>query len=191
MRKVRAETSEIRSFELEPMPGESLPPFEAGAHIDVFPLPGLGRQYSLVNAPDDGGRYLIGVKRELNGRGGSTAMHSQLREGCTVRIGHPRNNFALRQSGGRSILLAGGIGVTPLLSMAQSLSAKGAEIASPRAGGDASGIVAFRLPDEAPGRTAARLRAAGVFVVERRGCVRASPHFYNSTDDLDRLLRAL
>jgi selenocysteine lyase/cysteine desulfurase len=75
--------------------------------------------------------------------------------------------------------------------LCEGLAARGAEIASPRAPGQASGIVAFRLPDEAPGKTAARLRAAGVFVVDRRGCVRASPHFYNSSEDLDRLLRAL
>jgi len=75
--------------------------------------------------------------------------------------------------------------------LCEGLAARGAEIASPRAPGHASGIVAFRLPDEAPGHTAARLRAAGVFVVERRGCVRASPHFYNSPDDLEQLLRAL
>jgi selenocysteine lyase/cysteine desulfurase len=75
--------------------------------------------------------------------------------------------------------------------LCEGLAARGAAIASPRGPGQASGIVAFRLPDEAPGRTAARLRAAGVFVVERRGCVRASPHFYNSPGDLERLLRAL
>jgi selenocysteine lyase/cysteine desulfurase len=75
--------------------------------------------------------------------------------------------------------------------LCEGLAARGAEIASPRGPGEASGIVAFRLPDEAPGRTAARLRAAGVFVVERRGCVRASPHFYNSPEDLERLLRNL
>ncbi len=71
------------------------------------------------------------------------------------------------------------------------LAARGAAIASPRDAGQTSGIVAFTLPDEAPARTAARLRAAGVFVVERRGCVRASPHFYNTSEDLERLLRAL
>jgi selenocysteine lyase/cysteine desulfurase len=75
--------------------------------------------------------------------------------------------------------------------LCDALSEHGAEIASPRGPGEASGIVAFRMPDEAPGKTAARLRAAGVFVVERRGCVRASPHFYNSPEDLDRLIRAL
>jgi len=71
------------------------------------------------------------------------------------------------------------------------LAARGALIASPRAPEQASGIVAFTLPGETPARTAARLRAAGVFVVERRGCVRASPHFYNSPEDLDRLIAAL
>jgi selenocysteine lyase/cysteine desulfurase len=75
--------------------------------------------------------------------------------------------------------------------LCEQLAERGAEIASPRQPGEASGIVAFRLPGEPPGKTAARLRGAGVFVVERRGCVRASPHFYNSSEDLDRLIRAL
>lgn len=127
VRQIRAETSEIRSFVLEAFPGETLPPFEAGAHVDVFPLPGFCRQYSLVNDPADRSRYVLGVKRELNGRGGSSAMHSQLAEGTRLRISRPRNNFALRKNTGRSILLAGGIGITPLLSMAQTLSARGAD----------------------------------------------------------------
>jgi selenocysteine lyase/cysteine desulfurase len=75
--------------------------------------------------------------------------------------------------------------------LCEGLAARGAEIASPRGAGLSSGIVAFRLADEPPARTVARLRAAGVFVVARRGCVRASPHFYNSPGDLERLLRAL
>jgi selenocysteine lyase/cysteine desulfurase len=75
--------------------------------------------------------------------------------------------------------------------LCEALAARGAEVASPRVPGQASGIVAFTLPDEAPARTAARLRAKGVFVVARRGCVRASPHFYNSSEDLERLLHAL
>lgn len=127
VRQVRAETSEIRSFVLEPCPGETLPPFEAGAHIDVFPLPGFCRQYSLVNDPADHSRYVIGVKREQAGRGGSSAMHALVSEGTRLTISRPRNNFALRPNSGRSLLLAGGIGVTPLLSMAQSLAARGAE----------------------------------------------------------------
>ncbi|HEU5096023.1 MAG TPA: PDR/VanB family oxidoreductase [Reyranella sp.] len=127
VRQIRAETSEIRSFVLEAHPGQSLPPFEAGAHIDVFPMPGFCRQYSLVNDPADRSRYVLGVKREQNGRGGSSAMHSQLSEGSHLRISGPRNNFSLHGNRGRSLLLAGGIGVTPLLSMAQALAARGAD----------------------------------------------------------------
>ena len=126
IRRIRAESSEIRSFEFAALDGEPLPAFRAGAHILVTPFPGLTRPYSLVNDPGDRSRYLIGVKRELNGRGGSSAMHTHLREGGTVRIGAPRNNFALRPDGpGRRLLLAGGIGVTPLLSMAQVLAREG------------------------------------------------------------------
>ncbi len=124
IREIRRETSEIRSFILEPRPGETLPPFRPGAHIDVCPVPGFIRQYSLAGDPADGSHYLIGVKREQNGRGGSSAMHSQLQEGGTLKISRPKNNFALRDTGGRSILLAGGIGVTPLLSMAQALASE-------------------------------------------------------------------
>ena len=123
--RIRQETSQIRSFVLEPSAGQTLPPFEAGAHIDVAPAPNVIRQYSLVNDPSDRGPYLLGVKREVNGRGGSLAMH-QLREGSCLKISPPRNKFALRQDGARSILIAGGIGVTPLLSMAQSLAYRGA-----------------------------------------------------------------
>lgn len=127
VRSVRSETAEIRSFVLEPKDGETLPPFEAGAHIDVFPIQGLVRQYSLVNDPADRGRYVLGVKREQNGRGGSSAMHGTLQEGCTLRISRPKSHFALRPNTGRNVLLAGGIGVTPLLSMSQALAARGAE----------------------------------------------------------------
>ncbi|WP_206064853.1 PDR/VanB family oxidoreductase [Nitratireductor mangrovi] len=129
VRQVRAETSEIRSFVLEAANGATLPPFEAGAHIDVYPMNGLQRQYSLVNDPADRSRYVLGVKREQNGRGGSNAMHSQLTEGSKLRISRPKNNFSLRDNGGRSMLLAGGIGVTPLLSMAQALAARDADFA--------------------------------------------------------------
>lgn len=127
VRNVRSETSEIRSFVLVPKSGDSLPPFQAGAHVDVFPIHGIVRQYSLLNDPDDHSRYVIGVKREQNGRGGSSAMHGTLQEGCTLRISRPKNHFALRPNTGRNLLLAGGIGVTPLLSMSQALAARGAD----------------------------------------------------------------
>ena len=126
VRKIEQETSLIRSFVLEPKPGQSLPEFEPGAHVDVFLAPGVIRNYSLVNDPADRSHYRLGVKREINGRGGSIAMH-QLKEGDTLRISHAKSNFALRDAKGRSFLLAGGIGVTPLLSMAQALSRQGTE----------------------------------------------------------------
>lgn len=124
VQQIRTESSRIRSFELVPRPGETLPPFEAGAHVDVFPQPGLCRQYSLANGPADSCRYVLGVKREQNSRGGSSAMHNELSEGSRLRINRPRNNFSLRQNSGRSLLLAGGIGITPLLSMAQALASR-------------------------------------------------------------------
>lgn len=127
VRQIRSETSEVRSFVLESVSGEQLPAFKAGAHIDVFPISGLSRQYSLVNDPVDCSHYMLGVKREPNSRGGSSAMHGNLQEGSRLRISRPKNNFALRENNGRNILLAGGIGVTPLLSMSQALSRRDAE----------------------------------------------------------------
>lgn len=127
VRHIRTESSQIRSFELRPWPGEKLPSFEAGAHVDVFPQSGLCRQYSLANDPDDSSRYILGVKREQNSRGGSTAMHNLVSEGSRLSISYPRNNFALRANSGRSLLIAGGIGITPLLSMAQALATKKAD----------------------------------------------------------------
>lgn len=118
------ETPEIRCLQLESPDGSSLPAFDAGAHIDVR-LPGkLVRQYSLWNAPGDCSRYLIGIKLEKDSRGGSLAMHG-LKEGERVEIDVPRNNFPLAQPFGRSVLLAGGVGITPLLSMATHLKGLG------------------------------------------------------------------
>ena len=127
VRQIRLETSEVRSFVLESASGEPLPKFEAGAHVDVFPIPGLSRQYSLVNDPADCSHYVLGVKREPNSRGGSSALHGNLQEGSKLRISRPKNNFPLRHHKGRNILLAGGIGVTPLLSMSQALFRREAE----------------------------------------------------------------
>jgi selenocysteine lyase/cysteine desulfurase len=76
-------------------------------------------------------------------------------------------------------------------SLANSLAAHGARLLSPQSDPLRSGIVSFRWRDEEPARTAARLRVQGVFVVARRGGVRASPHYYNHDSDLERLLSAL
>jgi vanillate monooxygenase ferredoxin subunit len=128
VRKV-AEAQDICSFELARADGQPLPPFSAGAHIDVHLGDGLVRQYSLCNPPHERHRYVIGVLRDPASRGGSRAMHDAVREGGTLRIGAPKNLFPLAEGARRSVLLAGGIGVTPLLAMAESLAAQGSDFA--------------------------------------------------------------
>ncbi len=115
------------SFELIDATNMPLPAFDAGAHIDVHLADGLIRQYSLCNDARETNRYRIAVLRDANSRGGSAAMHDQVQEGQLIQISAPRNHFALDPSAQRSLLLAGGIGVTPILAMAQSLSQQGAD----------------------------------------------------------------
>lgn len=117
---------DISAYELEAMEtGTVLPSYEAGSHVDVHLPNGLIRQYSLCGGPSQAGRYRIAVLRDPASRGGSQAMHDQVAEGDTLRIGAPRNLFALTAGAHPSVLLAGGIGVTPLLAMAYRLHALG------------------------------------------------------------------
>ena len=120
------EALDIQSFELVDVNGTALPAFTAGAHIDVFLPNGLIRPYSLCNPPSETQRYLIGVLRDPASRGGSQAMHDLVNEGDVLTIGAPKNHFPLVPSAQRSLLLAGGIGITPILCMAESLAAQGA-----------------------------------------------------------------
>lgn len=122
---IHRETDEIRKFVLVHPDGDALPAFAAGAHVDVHVAPGLIRQYSLVNPPSDAGRYVIAVKLEPQSRGGSAALHRQPAVGDLVRISPPRSNFALDPAATHHLLLAGGIGITPLLSMAGQLAEAG------------------------------------------------------------------
>jgi ferredoxin-NADP reductase len=124
-RKLR-EATDICAFELVHPKGAPLPSFSAGSHISVHIRPGLIRQYSLCNDPRETHRYLIAVLHVERSRGGSRAMH-ELREGMRVHIGLPRNHFPLVRDARQSVLLAGGIGVTPILSMAEELSRAGAD----------------------------------------------------------------
>lgn len=112
--------ADVAAFELESIAGQ-LPTFQPGAHIDVHLPGGLIRQYSLTNGPGQLDRYRIGVKLEPDSRGGSAALHHQVREGDVLAISEPRNNFPLRRNAVRTVLIAGGIGITPLVSMAQTL----------------------------------------------------------------------
>ncbi|RYZ07689.1 MAG: oxidoreductase [Comamonadaceae bacterium] len=121
------EAQDICSLELGAADGTPLPPFEPGAHIDVHLAPGLVRQYSLCPRSDQAGRYLIGVLLEPASRGGSQAVHA-LQAGQALRIGMPRNQFALAPGARRSLLFAGGIGITPLLAMAERLADQGADL---------------------------------------------------------------
>jgi vanillate monooxygenase ferredoxin subunit len=110
----------IGSFELVDVQGGALPPFSAGSHIDVHMPNGLVRQYSLCNPPTERHRYLIAVLRDPASRGGSAAMHERIGAGDMLQISEPRNHFALVPAQ-RSLLFAGGIGVTPILCMAEHL----------------------------------------------------------------------
>lgn len=119
--RVRATTYEaqnILGFELVPLdPATALPAFTAGAHIDVHLPGGLLRSYSLLNDPQETHRYRIGVNRDAHSRGGSRHMHEQLRTGAVLTISTPRNLFAMDESSAFNVFIAGGIGITPMLSM--------------------------------------------------------------------------
>jgi ferredoxin-NADP reductase len=110
--------ADVAAFSLVPAAG-TLPMASAGAHVEVRLPSGLLRHYSLINGPGEVGAYNIGVKLEPNSRGGSRAMHD-LKQGDELTISTPRNNFALVPAD-HSLLLAGGIGVTPLVAMARQL----------------------------------------------------------------------
>lgn len=121
VRQIRFEGRAINSYELVDPEGNELPPFTSGAHIDVHLPGGMVRQYSLCNEPCERRRYVIAVLKDESGRGGSKGLHDTLRVQDIISISRPRNNFPLVETATKVILLAGGIGVTPLKSMAHSL----------------------------------------------------------------------
>lgn len=125
IRQIRYEAQGINSYELSCPQGGELPAFEAGAHIDVHIQPGLIRQYSLCNPPHERHRYVIAVLRDANGRGGSRTLHDALQVQQQVTVSTPRNHFRLDPNARRSILLAGGIGITPIKAMAHFLESQG------------------------------------------------------------------
>lgn len=121
VRQIRFEATGINSYELVHPAGDHLPAFDAGAHIDVHLSNGVIRQYSLANSQHERHRYVIGVLRDEKGRGGSKALHDCLRVQDIVQVSYPRNNFTLTDKANKVILLAGGIGVTPIKAMAHAL----------------------------------------------------------------------
>ena len=119
------EAQDICSFELVEVDGQPLPAFSAGSHVDVL-VGDKTRQYSLCNDPAENHRYLIAVLRDPATRGGSAGMHDQVHVGDVIQISAPKNHFALAHEANSHLLLAGGIGVTPILCMAERLAVTGA-----------------------------------------------------------------
>lgn len=115
--------ADVVALRLVPLEG-MLPAASPGAHVDVHLPNGLVRQYSLVNAPSDLDAYIIGVKREPISTGGSSAVHDVVREGDLLAVSPPHDNFPLARRADEHILIAGGIGITPLLAMAKTLAAQ-------------------------------------------------------------------
>jgi len=163
------EAEGIDAFEIVPVEaGMTLPPYRAGAHIDVHLPNGMVRQYSLCGQPEAGhthrNRYRIAVLREEAGRGGSRYLHEQVFEGQMLSIGLPRNAFSLQAGAASSVLLAGGVGITPLLAMAYELAAQAGEFhlhlftrsrsrapfQGELASGPLAGRVTLHFDDEAP-----------------------------------------
>lgn len=121
----RTSAEGIVAIDLTASDGAPLPAFTAGSHIDLFLPGGFTRQYSLRNDPRERHRYAIGVLREPGGRGGSAYVHDRLNVGDLIDTSRPRNAFELDETAPFSLLLAGGIGVTPILAMAYRLSSLG------------------------------------------------------------------
>jgi ferredoxin-NADP reductase len=149
VRQVRREAEGINSYELVDPDGGYLPPFTAGAHIDLYLSGRAVRQYSLCNDPAERHRYLIAVLVEETGKGASSQLHAQVRAGDRLLVSAPRNRFPLVEGAAHYLLLAGGIGVTPLLSMTARLAATDADFT-------------LHFCTRSPGQTPFRERLAGL-----------------------------
>ena len=122
---IRLQADGIHAFELVDPDAALLPPATAGAHVDVHLSGGLMRSYSLSGDPADRTVWTLGVLREVNGQGGSRSMHDSVRVGELLTVSAPRNAFAMVPGAAHTVLLAGGIGITPLKAMAHTLTAQG------------------------------------------------------------------
>ncbi|MFK0689111.1 PDR/VanB family oxidoreductase [Mesorhizobium sp. IMUNJ 23033] len=122
---IRKEPGDVLVIDLKHPRKPSLPPFEPGSHVDVHLANGKVRQYSLCGDPTDLSRYTIAVKFEQTGRGGSSWLHGTVCPGFTLPVSVSRNHFPLGESRGPVLLLAGGIGITPILAMARALERQG------------------------------------------------------------------
>jgi ferredoxin-NADP reductase len=124
---IRYAARDTSLFEFQRADGKALPPYEPGAHVDMHLPNGLLRNYSLIVAKPDPSTYTFGIKRDPASRGGSRWIHEAMLVGAQLKISAPRNNFRLREDAAHTVLLAGGIGITPIWCMVQRL----AEIGRP------------------------------------------------------------
>lgn len=119
--RIHQAACDIHTFQLARADGGPLPQFSAGSHVKVRVPNGLIRNYSLCNAPSDRHRYVIAVKRDAAGRGGSISLIDQAREGDQLPTSPPDNAFALSPGASSYLFIAGGIGITPIISMIRSI----------------------------------------------------------------------
>jgi len=122
---VRYAARDTNLFEFRRTDGGPLPAYTPGAHVDMHLPNGLVRNYSLIVAKPDPLAYTFGIKRDPASRGGSRYIHDELHVGKTLKISAPRNNFPLKEDAAHVILLAGGIGITPIWCMVQRLAELG------------------------------------------------------------------
>jgi ferredoxin-NADP reductase len=170
---IRFAARDTNLFEFRRLDGKPLPPYEPGAHVDVHLPSGHSRSYSLIVARPDPDTYTFGIKRDPASRGGSRFMHDELRVGRTVKISAPRNNFRLKEDAGHTVLIAGGIGITPIRCMVQRLTERERSFAlhyACRSRADAAFLhelqevagASFHFDDESEGRF---LDVAGIVAV--------------------------
>ncbi|SEB25092.1 vanillate O-demethylase ferredoxin subunit [Variovorax sp. YR216] len=119
------EAEGVLGIELRAAADGTLPAFTAGSHIDLHLPGGLCRQYSLTNAPSEQERYCLGVGLAPESRGGSRHVHQQLRAGDQIQISAPRSLFSLNAEADEHVFIAGGIGITPIMSMIEACRSKG------------------------------------------------------------------
>lgn len=127
VRSITFQGEDINAYEVIPVDRDLLPEFTPGAHIDIYFRDGRVRQYSLCSDPQDLTRYVFAVQRDVKGRGGSKALFEKVHVGRTLVISTPRNAFPLSDSAERHLFLAGGIGITPIVSMVTALERQGAD----------------------------------------------------------------
>ncbi|MBT3989287.1 MAG: cupin domain-containing protein [Rhodospirillaceae bacterium] len=121
-------TPDIKRFVFESADGSELPAFTAGAHLTLHLGNDLRRCYSLANDPADRSKYVTGILKDPNSKGGSEWMHTNVSVGDVLTVDNPLNNFELAKDAGEHILLAGGIGITPMMSMGHHLKTNGKKV---------------------------------------------------------------